>query len=141
MKRQLLFIVSTISILFLVGCSTNEVKIVNEADFAITLTFRGEEHTVNATNTKTIDGIPDGTFEYGTTGHVPKNSFTNFEMSSDCNGKLTFVEHNTDYVLFYGSFTESSVSKDSTGTTDSTVTYNLNCNISSSVPDEALKGD
>ncbi len=140
MKRQLLFIVSAISILFLVGCSTNEIKVVNEAEGDIVLTFRGEEHEVAAGSSKIIDKIPDGTFAYGTTYEIPVG-YNESEAEEGCAGKLLFVEHNTDYVLFYGSYYEDITSTDTSGSSTTNYKYIIHCNVSSSVPDEALTGN
>lgn len=139
MKRQLLFITSVITLLFLVGCSSNEIKVVNEAAGDIVLTFRGEEHEVPSGTSKIIDKIPDGTFAYGTTYEIP-DGYTESEAEDGCAGKLLFVEHNTDYVLFYGSYYEDITSTDTAGSSSSTYKYIIHCNVSSSVPDEALTG-
>lgn len=141
MKKGLLFLL-VISALILVSCSTSQIEVKNNSGITVKLIFRGQEYELKDSASTIIDKIPDGTFAYGTTALLESDDFTEVEFGERCEGTLIFVDHNTDYFLSYGSIIETEVTtNDCTNVTTIKTTYELNCQVSSSVPEEALSED
>lgn len=107
MKRQLLFIASIVSFIFLVGCSTNEINIENQTDGKVTFIFRGEEHEIPSGKSKPIDRIPDGTFSYSVVFDIPATA-NGYSLPEASEYSLKFVQHNTDWQIYYSSVIDTS---------------------------------
>lgn len=58
-------------LLLLVGCSKNEVTLINSSSQTVTTHFRGERIVLAPTGTHLIDDIPDGNFTYEAVATIP----------------------------------------------------------------------
>ncbi|HMA63928.1 MAG: hypothetical protein ACM31E_06900 [Fibrobacterota bacterium] len=106
--------------LLLIGCaSKNEVKITNIAGGSILVNFRAETHTIPPAGTKTISGIPNGTYDYSTTYVIPAG-YKGAVDGDAAAGTFIFEEKDTQINMIYSS---------SINTSDTT--YTLHCTRSS----------
>ncbi len=104
--------------LLCIGCaSKNEVEITNLASGSIYINFRAEIHTIPPSGTKTISGIPNGTYEYSTTYSIPFG-YSGAVDGDAAAGTFIFEDKDTKINMLYSS-------------TISDLTYTLHCTSSS----------
>lgn len=92
------------------GCSENKLSIQNEAQYPITFTFRGKDYTLSSQGSKTLEGVPNGEYLYGTLAQIPQVDWIkSVSFEGDQEGTLRFLHDETEYLILYGSHIKDSV--------------------------------
>jgi len=91
--------------LFVVGCTSNQIVIENEADAAVEFHFRGEEYSIPSGSVQTIEEIPSGEYAFSTVYTIPAG----FEGAAGdgLSGSMQFLYNGTQARLNYVSVTDS----------------------------------
>jgi len=112
MKKQIviLFTLVVISIISFTSCEpfiVNKVVVKNRALADVQLNIRGQSYDIPAGQTKVINDIKKGTFEYETIYTVPDGA-TDFSAEGEVSGTMVFYA-GTEFSLIYTStFVENS---------------------------------
>ncbi len=117
-KRGIASIAVFMAAVIFMGCSENKIEIKNIASESVRFVFRGDEYFVDRGSERSITGIPNGKYEYGTTYRIPSAELS-VEEGEDLSGELTFRRNETKVSVLYSSV------RDSTS-------YKIYCNVSSS---------
>lgn len=92
-----------IAAMLCVGCSENSIEIINLADGAVILNFRGEGYRVEPEATMTVSDVPNGTYEYGTTYYIPYATITTWQEGPGLSGTMSFRLNRTKMNIQYAS--------------------------------------
>ena len=106
------FVIITILALLL-GCSRNDVTIINSTEKPIAVHFMGERYELDTNQSQKIDDVIDGNFEYNAIPTLPTDADSIIE--NNLNGMLYFPSTYTSIILEF-------TSRRDTVVDDSTVT-------------------